>query len=322
MNVPALLVPEHSPALLDSGVATRPTARTSATFGHRRATAREYLMCPPRYFDVTYAINEWMSMDVPVDRELAGQQWRLLVDIYRDLGHTVHTIEPVPGLPDMVFAANSCIMVDGQVLGARFRHPERAAEAPAYRAWFEANEVGVFHEPVVQNEGEGDFAAVGEMILAGTGFRTDYAAHAEAQETFGHPVISLKLRNPAYYHLDVALFALDDHNIAYYPDAFSDGSRSALERLFPDAVIATRADAEAFGLNSVSDGYNVVVAREAVALIEQLADRGYRPVPVDLSEFRKAGGGAKCCTQEIRRGTAPEPGMRTRLSESGVVAVL
>ena len=300
-----------------SALLALPAGRPDALSGHRLATPREYLMCPPRYFDVTYAINQWMSLDVPVDRELADQQWQQLVATYRGLGHTVHTIEPVPGLPDMVFAANSSVMVDGQVLGACFRHPERAAEAPVYRAWFEAN-VGAFHEPVVQNEGEGDFAVVGDVILAGTGFRTDHAAHAEAQETFGRPVISLTLRNPAYYHLDVALFALDQHNIAYYPDAFSAGSRSTLRRLYPDAVIATRADAEAFGLNSVSDGGNVVVAVEAVALIEQLADRGYRPVPVDLSEFRKAGGGAKCCTQEIRRAARNGSSLTSAAPESMV----
>lgn len=300
MTAPSVLTRAPSPVASDGTSTDRRAAAAGAWIPQRVASAREYLMCPPRYFDVTYAINEWMSTDIPVDRELAIRQWERLVQTYRGLGHTVHTIAPVAGLPDMVFAANSAFMVDGHVLGARFRHAERAAEAPAYRAWFEDNNVGVFHPSVVQNEGEGDFAAVGEMILAGTGFRTDYAAHAQAQETFGHPVISLKLQNPAYYHLDVALFALDDSNIAYYPGAFTEGSRRTLERLYPDAVIASTEDAEAFGLNSVSDGRNVVVAQEAVGLIGQLEAGGYQPVPVDLSEFRKAGGGAKCCTQEIR----------------------
>ena len=71
-------------------------------------------------------------------------------------------------------------------------------------------------------------------------------------------------------------------------------------RLFPDAVLATRDDAMAFGLNSVSDGRHVFVAPQATGLIAQLAAHGYVPVPVDLSEFHKAGGGIKCCTQEIR----------------------
>ncbi len=278
---------------------TRPAHATN-----RKATRREYLVCPPRHFEVAYAINEWMQIDVPVDRELAMVQWENLIEIYRGLGHTVHVAEPADGLPDMVFAANCAVMVDGHVFGARFRHPERAAEAPAFRRWFADHECGVYHEPTTRNEGEGDFAPAGRYILAGTGFRTDPEAHEEAEAIFGKPVISLTLCDPAYYHLDVALFVLDDDNVAYYPAAFSQKSQRVLRTLYPNAIIVAKADAEAFGLNSISDGRNVVVAQDAIGLIEQLHENGYVPIPVDLSELRKAGGGAKCCTQEIRRGRA------------------
>jgi N-dimethylarginine dimethylaminohydrolase len=152
-------------------------------------------------------------------------------------------------------------------------------------------------------EGEGDLVWTGRYLLAGTGFRTTREAHREAQEFFGHPVISLTLVDPYFYHLDTALFVLDgepDGNIVYYPEAFSPGSRDVLRRLYPDAVLATRDDAMAFGLNSVSDGRHVFIAPQAEALAARLADQGYEPVPVDLSEFHKAGGGIKCCTQEIR----------------------
>jgi N-dimethylarginine dimethylaminohydrolase len=149
-------------------------------------------------------------------------------------------------------------------------------------------------------EGEGDLIPAGRYVLAGTGFRTTREAHREVQEFFGVPVISLQLVDPRFYHLDTALFVLDDRNIAYYPEAFSPGSREVLARLFPDAVLATREDAMAFGLNSVSDGRHVFISPRAEALADELTRHGYVPVPVDLSEFQKAGGGIKCCTQEIR----------------------
>ena len=93
-------------------------------------------MCPPAYFDVTYAINPWMQPDEPADARRAMRQWTRLRETYLRLGHTVHTIEPHPELPDMVFAANGATVIDGRVLGARFKHPERAAEGPAYLDWF------------------------------------------------------------------------------------------------------------------------------------------------------------------------------------------
>ncbi|GAB2900153.1 arginine deiminase-related protein [Streptomyces mayteni] len=266
------------------------------------ARPRRYLMCEPRHFDVAYAINPWMDPAGTVDRELARAQWAALVDAYRAHGHTVETIEPVPGLPDMVFAANSALVHGGRVLGARFRAPQRQPETDAYEVWYKAAGYAV-REPDEVCEGEGDLVPVGGRVLAGTGFRTSPGAHEEVREHFGLPVVTLPLVDPHFYHLDTALFALDDGtpgDIAYYPDAFAPEARDTLARLFPDALLATREDALAFGLNSVSDGRHVFVAPQAAGLAGRLAERGYVPVPVDLSEIHKAGGGIKCCTQELR----------------------
>ncbi|WP_448059180.1 dimethylargininase [Cellulomonas hominis] len=265
--------------------------------------ARHYLMCEPTHYTVSYEINPWMDVTRHTDAALAVQQWRVLRDTYLDLGHTVETIEPVPGLPDMVYAANGATVVDGVVYSARFRYPERAAEGPAYQKWF-ADRGYVTHTAAQVNEGEGDLLTVGDTILAGTGFRTDRAAHAEAADLFGRTVVSLELVDPHYYHLDTALAVLSsdpaDPQIAYYPPAFSAESRTFLERTYPDAVIATDNDATVLGLNAVSDGLNVVVAPGAVDLAAALRERGYQPIPVDTSELLKGGGGAKCCTLEIR----------------------
>jgi N-dimethylarginine dimethylaminohydrolase len=263
------------------------------------ATPRHYLMCRPTYFAVEYQINPWMDPALPVDADLAVAQWSALRDTYRRLGHTVEEIEPVPGLPDMVFAANGATVIDGKVLAVQFRDPERADEAPAYRGWFEAAGWAV-HEAKHTNEGEGDLVLAGEFLLAGTGFRTAHAAHARAQEVFGRPVISLQLVDPRYYHLDTALCVLDERTVAYLPGAFSPGSRTVLRRLFPDAVLATPADAEVLGLNAVSDGRHVILPTQATGLARTLRDRGYETIGVDLSELRKAGGGPKCCTLEVR----------------------
>ena len=266
----------------------------------RVATRRRYLMCEPRYFAVEYAINPWMDPTQPVDRDLAVRQWRSLAETYRDLGHQVAEIEPVEGLPDMVFAANGATVAHGRVYGARFKYAERAEEGRAYLDWFKAAGYAETRDATYVNEGEGDLLVAGGTLLAGTGFRTDPAAHAEAGEMLGLPVVTLDLIDPSYYHLDTALCVLDAENIAYFPGAFSPASQMKLEELYPDALIAEASDAAVLGLNAVSDGLHVVLPIEADSLAERLRARGYRPVPVALSELRKAGGGPKCCTLELR----------------------
>ena len=263
---------------------------------------RRYLMCRPSHFAVRYSINPWMDVQAPVDARRAVRQWEDLVLLYDSLGHEVELIEPEPGLPDMVFAANAGTVIDGTVLCARFRHAERLGEQAAYRRWFEAAGFEVV-APSAVNEGEGDFALVGEHLLGGWGFRSEARSHAEAARTFGRPVTSLQLVDPRWYHLDTALAVLDDDNIAYFPGAFSHESARLLRATFPDAIVASAADAAVLGLNAASDGQRVVLPAQAEALADQLAAAGYEPHPVDVSELLKAGGSVKCCTLELRGAT-------------------
>lgn len=266
----------------------------------RIARPRHYLMTRPDHFAVTYAINPWMTPGAAVDHLLAQRQWEGLRDTYRSLGHEVEVLDGLKGLPDMVFAANGALVAGDATIAAKFAHAERTAEAPAYAAWLEAAGFGPVHQPRFTNEGEGDFLVVGQRILAGTGFRTTPEAHNEVAAITGLEVVTLELVDPRYYHLDTALAVLTDDLVAYYPGAFSPVSLATLQRLYPDAILAHADDAAVLGLNAVSDGRHVVIAEAAHGLARDLELRGFVPVPVDLSEFLKGGGGIKCCTLELR----------------------
>jgi N-dimethylarginine dimethylaminohydrolase len=266
----------------------------------RVATHKTVLMCRPEHFTVSYRINPWMHPEDPTDTSLAVRQWEQLYRIYLDLGFDVELIDPIAGLPDMVYAANGGFTLDGIAYGAKFQYDERGPEGPAYMDWFRSHGFEVA-EPVSVNEGEGDFLLVGDRILAGTGFRSDAASHDELRRIYGREVVTLKLVDPSFYHLDTAIAVLDDSNIAYLPKAFDEASRAIIGDLYPDAVVVNDADAAVLGLNSFSDGKNVVIASRAVGFEASLRERGYNPIGVDLSELLLGGGGVKCCTLELRR---------------------
>ena len=274
----------------------------------RVAQHRTYLMCRPEHFVVSYSINPWMEPAKPTDTARAVQQWQTLYDAYIALGHEVHLIDPVPGLPDMVYTANGGFLVDGVAYGPKFRFVERSGEERPFMDWFAANGYRLA-EPVEVNEGEGDFLLVGDIILAGTGFRSTGDSHREIGEVFGREVVSLTLTDPRFYHLDTALTVLDPvqgdsgaerANIAYLPGAFDAASRAILEERFPDAILVSDADGDVFGLNSASDGLNVFISPRATSFEAQLRERGYNPILIDLSELLLGGGGIKCCTLELR----------------------
>lgn len=281
------------------------TAAAVAANPVRTATKRTILMCKPAHYTVSYRINPWMHPEAPTDTSKAVAQWQRLYDIYSELGFDISLIDPVEGLPDMVYAANGGFVLDGIAYGAKFHYPERQPEGPAYMEWFAAHGLTVA-DPVETNEGEGDFLLVGDVILAGTGFRSDSSSHEEIARIYGREVLSLRLINPSFYHLDTAIAVLDPEptadgttNIAYLESAFDEPSLAILRERFPNAILASEADAAILGLNSYSDGYNVVIAARATTFAEQLREQGYNPIGVDLSELLLGGGGVKCCTLDL-----------------------
>ena len=289
-------------------LSSAPAAQAAPAAPARIAQHRRYLMCRPEHFTVSYRINPWMEPAKPTDTAKALSQWQTLYDTYVALGHEVELIDPVPGLPDMVYTANGGFIVDGRALGVRFRVDERRGEERPFMDWFAAHDFDVV-EPVSVQEGEGDFLLVGDTILAGTGFRSTGDSHAEVAGVFGREVVSLRLIDPRFYHLDTAISVLDPvegpggvekANIAYLPSAFDEPSLAVLRERYPDAIEVSDADGAVFGLNSASDGYNVFISPRATGFEAQLRERGYHPVLVDLSELLLGGGGIKCCTLELR----------------------
>lgn len=286
--------PSHHPSAGDGLVPLADPART------RTARTRQYVVCPPDHFDVAYAINPWMDPTVRVDRGRAVAQWEGLVAAYRDLGHRVSVLPAVAGLPDMVFVANGALVVDGRAMVANFAHPERRPEAVHHLAWIRANVDADARVATTTNEAEGDLVVVGDIVLAGTGFHTEAASHAEVAAMFDREVVTLRLVDPRFYHLDVAVAALDDDTILWFPGALDPKSRRLLARRFPDAIEVSEADAAVLGCNVVSDGRHVLVDERARDLCVDLAIASFEPIPLAIDEFTKAGGGIKCLTMEVR----------------------
>ncbi len=268
----------------------------------RTATRRHYLMIEPTFFDIEYSTNPPTDPQRPTSAKLVLDQWAWLRKLYLDLGHQVELIDPRSGLPDMVFASNAAMVVNGQVLVARFRHAHRATESAVYLAWFRSRGYRQIRQAKWINEGGRDHLYAGSRFLAGSGLRPGTHAHAEMHAYFGLPVIGLTLVDPSYYHLDTALAVLDETTVMYYPGAFSPESCRLLEQLYPDAITVADEDAARFGLNAVSDGRHVVLPEGATGLSAQLRGRGFEPIGADVSELLGAGGAVKSCTLELHDG--------------------
>jgi N-dimethylarginine dimethylaminohydrolase len=265
--------------------------------------SKRILMCPPTYFEVAYEINDWMHIDNPVDVELAKVQWQRVYDTYIELGYKVETIDPVRGLPDMVFSANGALVIDGKVFSTHFGRyaVERQPETPLFEQWFRDNGFNEIYQPMHPSEGEGDILFANNTIFAGYGQkRSSHDSQRELENFFEKEVVGMQLVDPRFYHLDTAMCPLDNETVMYYPGAFNKAGQAELEQRFENKIHASENDAAGFGLNAVSDGKNVVMSSAASVLISELKHHGFNPIGLDMTEFRKSGGAVKCCSLELR----------------------
>lgn len=260
-----------------------------------------FLMCPPTYYNIEYEINPWMSRLKVAEPGLATAQWNNLHTILTErCGATVELVEPVQGLPDLVFTANAGLVHQGIVILSRFRFPVRSGEEPVFAQWFETHGLKVITLPEdVFFEGAGDALRCGGQLFAGYHFRSEIRSHSVVAEIINERVLSLQLTDPRYYHLDTCFCPLDNGRLIYYPPAFDEYGRKVIRDNVPDAIEVTDADAARFGCNAVSIGKNVVASAGCTKLVHDLTDAGLQVHTVNLSEYLKSGGSAKCLTLRL-----------------------
>lgn len=262
--------------------------------------SKHILMCPPTYFDIEYEINVWMNQADQPTGETAQAQWNKLHHIYTDqLGWQVELIDPVKGLPDMVFATDCCLMVGDKILLSSFRYPERQPETEHFKDWFEQNGFKNFKKAENFFEGGGDNLLCGDKILAGHGFRSDVRAAGEMRDFFGLEVVSLKIVDPRFYHLDTSLAVLSDDTVASYLPALDQASQRALRAAVPNIIEASLEEAQGFGLNAVSDGQTIITSNANASLLDKYRAAGFNIIGTPILEFRKSGGGVKCLTLDL-----------------------
>jgi len=255
------------------------------------------LMCPPDHFGIEYEINPWMSRQVGSEPAESRRQWRALFDTLRDLGVTVELLDPVPGLPDLVFTANAGLIYHDLFLSSRFRHGVRQGETPVFDRWFAAHGFQVEAPPPgLRFEGAGDALFCGETLLAGYRVRTDARSLRWVGEHLGVEVLPLELVDPRYYHLDTCFCPLAEDAAIYYPGAFDEYGRSVLLGRVDHLIEVSAEEAASFSCNAVVVGRTVVLNQGAPKLARALERAGYAVRPLLLSEFIKAGGSAKCLT--------------------------
>jgi N-dimethylarginine dimethylaminohydrolase len=272
------------------------------------------LMCRPTHYTIAYEINPWMHVRRQVHHARATRQWEALHRLLtKHLRLPVRLVPPVKGLPDLIFTANAGLVAGRTFIRSNFRHPQRQGEEAVFERYFRRRGFRIARLPASCNfEGEGDALWCGSTLFLGFRFRSDAPVPERLSRLLRREVLPVELADRRFYHLDTCFCPLDEAAALWYPPAFDRYGRKVIERVVKDPVAVSKADAMRFGCNAVVVGGAVVTqAGVSKAFRRQLARRSFECHEVELSEFLKAGGGAKCLV--LRMGVTGEgPGRAWR----------
>lgn len=271
-------------------------------------------MCPPTHFEVGYTINPWMepskwARDAAHLKAKAAAEWRCLRSAYEKAGARVEVAESVLGRPDMVFTANSAVVLDRRVLLARFRHPERQGEEKHFARFYEGlakrglfDEVATLPEGCFQ-EGAGDcvWDSHRNLFWCAHGPRSVPEAAEQVERFFGVEVVRLHLVQPHYYHLDVCICPLPRGHVIVFPSTLSPDSLACLKHKAGEEWIveAGETDAATLAINAFAIGDDVFTSGMSRDLSARLGTLGYRVHDLDLATFKMSGGSAFCLTLRL-----------------------
>jgi N-dimethylarginine dimethylaminohydrolase len=256
---------------------------------------KRVLLCKPTYFTVEYVINPHMQ-PYSVDSKKALEEWESLVAILKSIGIKVEVIDQQPDVPDMVFATDQGIVRDGAILLANFRYKQRQKERIYYRDWFREHGYRLRAlSNIFPFEGGDTLFLHEDMLFVGTSFRASVASCEELAQKLEIDVIPLRLVDPQFYHLDMAFLAINPDTAFYYPAAFSENSQNLLKRLVPNLIPLSKEAVDAYAANSFVSGDNIIISKGTPASFRnELKKLGLKTHEVDVSEFKKAGGGIHC----------------------------
>ena len=256
------------------------------------------LMCPPTYFGIEYVINPWMDMANQVDKNAVSKQWNNLKDTLEEAGAEIDLIEPQQSLPDMVFTANAGLLRDNIFIPSRFKFSERQREMQYWIQWFqnagyEVKEI----QSELPFEGAGD-ALSGKVLFGGYGFRSSKESYKEIEEILSSEIIPLHLVDDRFYHLDTCFCPLNEESAILYEGAFDEESVHLLKEHISYFSVPEE-EATRFACNAVVINKNVVLPTGCPETQKHLQSIGFTTFAVDMSEFLKSGGAAKCLTLKL-----------------------
>lgn len=229
---------------------------------------------------------------VPVDADLAFRQWHAYSAALTGAGWQTIEVPEAREYADSVFVEDTVVMVGDVAIITSPGAPSRRGEPDQTAATLRGLGYELRHMSGHGTLDGGDVLKVGSTIYVGRSSRTNAAGLAEFRalsEPLGFTVIGVSVTK--VLHLKSMVTALPDSTIIGYPALVDDPGFFPHFRSMPEPGGSHVVD--------LGDG-RLLIAASAPRSADLLADLGYTPVIVDVSEYEKIDGCVTCLSVRLR----------------------
>jgi dimethylargininase len=219
------------------------------------------------------------------------QQHARYCEALRECGLTLTALDADLDHPDSTFVEDTAVLTAHSAVltrpGARTREGEVAAMRPTLRRFFPAM---VEIEAPGTLDG-GDICEADDRFFLGLSHRTNeegarqLAAHLK-REGYSSDVIDVRGMS-SILHLKSGISYVGDHTLVVMEEM-------AGHELFKGYELIRVTEQESYAANCVRVNERVLVAAGYPLLMAELSARGFHPLELDMSEFRKMDGGLSC----------------------------
>ncbi len=227
----------------------------------------------------------------PIDVDLAIRQWEGYVEAMAGHGWEIVEVEADDSCPDSVFIEDAAFVFATTAVIANPGADERKPEVPPVAAALETLGLDLVQIEAPGTLDGGDVLKVGSDVYIGLGGRTNQAGIDQVADLLaprGAKVHTVPC--DLALHLKSAVTALPDGVMLGW------GPVTPREGLPPVLAMPEEPGAHVVDLG---DGH-VLMSASAPVSAEQIAERGYTPVLVDISEFEKLEGCVTCLSIRVR----------------------
>lgn len=264
---------------------------------------QKVIVCPPTHMSITEVINETQKhfLEDNIDETLATKQHRDFVQAMLANGVDVYSLPPSEQFPEQVFTRDIGFTLDDTVFVSNMGSDIRSGEEKVLESWLDEQHLPYTPFSGYSIEG-GDIIIDRDVVYVGISGRTNKKALEHISQSLSEYTVQPIPIDKSYLHLDCVFNVISPTEALVFSPALREEELNFLSKRY-ELIEVSKEEQFTMGTNVLSIGNKKIFSLPCNKQVnEQLRNRGYDVVEVDISEIIKSGGSFRCCTLPLLRG--------------------